>query len=352
MLGTATAMDTRDYPESATAGQCFARVVMPPRVETVTSQIEVAPASSREVVIPAVYETRDIQVLIKEAITTYRTIPATYKTVTEQVMVQPERDILVQIPAQYETWTETIEVEPAKAVWKPGSGLYGRTELNDAAGATEIATGDVLCRVIESAKTVTVERSRMISPPRTETRTMPAVYRTVTKQVVDQPARLETVTVPAEYMTIPVDVMIEPARVETQIIPATYRTVEQAVVTEPSQLVWTEVLCDTNADSQKIADVQAGLVEAGYPIAVDGIFGPETLHAMEQFQRAQNLAVGYMTVETVQALNVSPYTAFAEASDAQTASLDKTIRPRTTSVRSFDSGLRGQTLWITGFPPH
>lgn len=314
IAGSAAAMESASYPTGATPGQCFARVVTPPSVEKVSSRVKVTPASNRQVVIPAVYETRDVQVLIKEETTTFRTIPTTYKTITEQVLVQPQRQILVSVPAKYETWTETVEVEPEKVVWKPGSGLYGRSQF-EGAGMVDISTGDILCRVVQPARMATVERMRMISPPRTESRTIPAIYRTITKQVVDQPARLEPVTIPAEYMAIPVSVMIEPSRIETRIIPAAYRTVERSVITQPSQLVWTEVLCDTNASKQKIAEVQAGLVQAGYPIAVDGVFGPETLRAMEQFQRAQSLPTGYMTVETVQALNVNPYTAYAGSPD-------------------------------------
>ncbi|MEO0549832.1 MAG: peptidoglycan-binding domain-containing protein [Pseudomonadota bacterium] len=311
--GMASAQQNTDYPDGATPGQCFARIVTPPTVQQVTTEVEVTPASSRHVVIPAIYETRDIDVQIREESTRVRTIPATYRTTTERVMVTPEQEVLVSIPAQYETWTETIEIEPAKAVWQPGSGLYGRAGTTEVSGI-DVSTGDILCRVMQPARTMTVERSRMVAPPRTERRIIAATYKTIIKQVVDTPARVETVIIPAEYMTIPVEVMVQAERVETQIIPATYRTVERAVVAQPSQLIWTEVLCDTNANEEKIAEIQRGLVQAGYPISVDGIFGPETLDAMEAFQRENSLPVGYMTIETVHALNVDPYANYAQRS--------------------------------------
>ena len=74
----------------------------------------------------------------------------------------------------------------------------------------------------------------------------------------------------------------------------------------PGGLEWREVLCETNASSAKIAEVQAALTAAGYTAPSDGEFGPQTLRAMEAFQRDNGLPVGYLTVSTVEALGVNP----------------------------------------------
>ena len=305
----AMALSAAQYPPSANVGQCFARVLTPDIVETVSEQVEAKAASTTQRIIPARYETQSIRVQVKQATTGYRTIPAVYETVAEQVLVEPAREILVSVPAKYETWSETIEIEPARLVWKSGSGLYGRdtaaniTELS----SEEIATGEVLCRVMQPAKTRTVRRTRMVEPARTEKRTIPAKYQTVTRQVVKTPPRVEEYTIEASYADIPVEVMVQAERIEQTVIPATYRTVERQVIARKGGMEWAEVLCDTNTTQAKVAEVQRALVSAGYSLTVDGIYGPQTQRAMERFQRSNGLSVGYMTVETVNALNVNPY---------------------------------------------
>ena len=46
---------------------------------------------------------------------------------------------------------------------------------------------------------------------------------------------------------------------------------------------------------------------AGYDVPADGAFGPSTLRAMESYQRANGLPVGYLTVDTVRSLGVTPF---------------------------------------------
>ncbi|MEM8615994.1 MAG: peptidoglycan-binding domain-containing protein, partial [Pseudomonadota bacterium] len=160
----------------------------------------------------------------------------------------------------------------------------------------------------QPAKVRTVRRTRMVEPPRSERRTIPARYETVVKQVVVQPPRLIEVELPAEYADIDVRVMVQPERTDMKTISATYRTVERKVVTSRGGLSWSEVLCDTNTTRMKVREIQRALVSAGYPILVDGLYGPQTQQAMERYQREKGLAVGYMTVETVRSLGIDPYT--------------------------------------------
>ena len=96
--------------------------------------------------------------------------------------------------------------------------------------------------------------------------------------------------------------------VEVQTIAASFATVERQVIKSAGGLSWAEVLCETNAGPAKIADVQRALTAAGYNAAADGIFGPQTLRAMTGFQQANDLATGYLTIETVRALGLDPYT--------------------------------------------
>ncbi len=307
----AFAQASAQFPPASQDGQCFARVLSPEITQTVTEEELVRPETFEIEVIPAVYETSVQRVLVKEASSRYRYIPAVTEIREERILVEPERIERVVIPAQFETYTETIVVEPERVVWKPGTGLYGRgaagSGTQTSSAATEIATGEVLCRVIEPAKTRTITRTRMVAPPRLEERIVPARYQTVRREVVVEPARYQEELIPAVYEDREVRVLVRPAEQRRVVVPAVYETMTREVVVGGGELSWAEVLCETNTTRFKVAEIQGALTDAGYPTLVDGAFGPRTLRAMEAFQRANGLAVGYMTVETANALGIDPY---------------------------------------------
>ncbi|MEO0981523.1 MAG: peptidoglycan-binding domain-containing protein [Pseudomonadota bacterium] len=305
MSGVAAAQ-AADLPPDLGPGHCFARVAVPSTYETVLEEIVDKAESVETRIIPATYETVTEQVLVREESIELEIIPATYRTVTETVIIEPERTETRIIPARYETYTEQVLVRPAYTTWQKGDGLYGRTNASVEDGtAIELATGELLCRVEVPAEYETVTRTRLVEEERTETRVIPAVTRTVERQMVDQPARTAEKIIPAVYDTVTVEKLITPAREEEIIIPASFKTVEKRVVVSDGGLEWREVLCDTNSDTQTIAAVQRALTTAGYPVEVDGEFGPSTLTAMEAYQRANGLPVGYLTISTVESLGVS-----------------------------------------------
>ncbi|NBC21567.1 MAG: peptidoglycan-binding protein [Alphaproteobacteria bacterium] len=321
LAGLAVAQSAQ-YPPADRAGQCFARVLTPVVTETVTEQVLEKPATERIEVTPAVYRDSSIRVMVREAKTRHRVIPAVYETVEEEVMVAPERTEITVIPAQFETYTETVVVKPERVVWKTGEGIYGRSGVHGAEDAAarggETHTGEVLCRVIEPAVTRTVTRSRMIAPPRTQERVIPARYKTVTRRKVVEPARVVEEVIPAVYEDRSIRVMVEPPKERRVEVPAVYRTVEREIVRGGGEPEWAEVLCETNTTDLKVAEIQGALSDAGFPTLVDGAFGPRTEAAMEAYQRANGLSVGYLTVETVRSLGVDPY---GEPSDAAYAAL-------------------------------
>ena len=298
-----------DLPPSANAGECFARVLIPETTQVVTEQVVDKEASFELKVLPAQYETVTEQRLVKEGTTIYKTVPAVYETVTETIEVEPAREKKVVVPARYETYTEQVLVREAYTTWKPGAGLFGRDATAGVVptGTDAVATGELLCMVQVPAQYDTVTRTRLVTPETTDVQIIPAVTKTVTKQVVVEPARVVEEVIPAEYETVTVQKLVAPATEERIEIPATYKTVEKRVVTGGGGLEWREVLCDTNTTSAKIREIQTALTAAGYAAPADGQFGPATLRAMENYQRANGLPVGYLTVSTVERLGVSPF---------------------------------------------
>ena len=312
LAGVANAQSA-GYPPEAQPGQCFARVLIPETTEVMTEEVVDQPERAEIKIIPAEYETVTETVVVKEETVQYKVIPAQYQTVSEQVIVEPEGSRSIVVPAKYETYTEQVMVRPAYTTWKPGAGLFGRggagtgTAAVITANGDASATGELLCKVEVPAEYKTVTRTRVVSPETTETKVIPAKYETVSKQVVAQPPQVVEEVIPAVTRTVSVRRLVSPAREEVITIPATYKTIEKRVVTGGGGLEWREVLCDSNTTSSKIVEVQTALTKAGYDIPTDGVFGPATLNAMESYQRANGLPVGYLTVGTVRSLGVAPF---------------------------------------------
>lgn len=304
LAGVAAAQGSASYPPDAKPGSCYARVLIPETYEIQTEQVLETPEHTEIRILPAEYETTTEKVLVKEATVTYSVVPPVYEVETEQMLEVPERTETVVIPAEYETFDEQVLVRPAYVTWKPGTGLYGRTVSAD--DQVMSPTGELLCRVEVPAQYETVTRKRLKSPERLETRVTPARYRTIERQVLQTPARVVEEAVPAEYADIEVQRLVTPESQETVVVPATYKTVEKRIVTGGGSVEWREVLCDSNATPEKIAEVQRALVGKGYKLQADGVFGPATLNAMEAWQTANGLPVGYLTISTVESLGVSP----------------------------------------------
>lgn len=311
LSSVAFAQQAADYPPSAEAGQCFARVWTPEVANEVAEQVIDVPERIDTKTIPAEYGFATETIVVKEQSIRYENIPATYKTITEQVLVEPERVEKTVIPARYETYEERVLVKEAYTTWKPGGKLYGRTGapgFQNASSADQVATstGEILCRVEIPAEYKTVKRTRLAEAERISERTIPARYETVTRQVIDQAATTRETIIPAVTETRKVRKLITPASEQKIVIPATYKTVTKRVVSKPGTLEWQSILCDQNATTEKLQQVQSALTAAGYPTATDGQWGPSTLVSMERFQRARGLPVGYLTFSTLSALGVAP----------------------------------------------
>jgi murein L,D-transpeptidase YcbB/YkuD len=114
---------------------------------------------------------------------------------------------------------------------------------------------------------------------------IPAVYKTVTRQVIDLPASVREVEVPAKYESISYQVKVGEGKTEQRA-----------------------VLCETNATPAKIAEIQRALKAAGFnPGPLNGVLRAQTMKAVNQYQQANNLpADGFLNLDTVKALGVSP----------------------------------------------
>jgi len=316
--------------------------ILPPVYKAVKVRVQ-----SEEVqeVVPAVYGMVKERVLVKEASTRLEEVPAVYEEVQEKVMVKPASRNAIEVPAVYETVTERKLVREAYTTWKPGT--------QTAIQRLDPTTGEIMCLVEVPAEYQDVTRQVLKTPASVRYEDIPAEYQTVTKTVLKTPATTRTVEIPAEYAEREVEKLITPATTVTKVvpvdyereimtmvqpatekripvpaeyterevtklvapakevrvaIPAEYADVPQEVLVCPVQEYWTQVLCDVNATPAKITEIQKALKAAGFdPGGETGNLDAATMRAVGEFQKSKGLPVdGYLGIETVKALGVSP----------------------------------------------
>ena len=297
-------------PQTITFEQnrCFAIVKTPAQYERRLQRVEVQSSYNYQRRVPAIVEHQRLRIQTKEASQAFVSIAPVYTTVFEQVLIAPERTISVEHPAEYVHWTETIEVEPETLIWKRCGTKFGPRKARTAANTTGSrgSSGNaIMCRQLIPAKERIVHHSKLVKDAWTEQRIIPAQYKTLARQVLKQPSEVLKVVKGPEFAPIAVAHEIAPARYEDETTPAIYREEYRDVLVGGNQLIRAEVLCDAQVTRKMVAQMQTALVERGYYIKVDGIYGPETQGAMELFQADQALSRGYMTLETVEALGIS-----------------------------------------------
>jgi hypothetical protein len=241
-VGAALAGDGEDCPPNPVPGQCYEKVLVPPRYETRAEQVLDIPARTGVRTVPAVYGEEVRQELVRaERVETW-TVPATYRTVYDTVVVQPASYRLETVPAEYQTVTERVLVREAHTEWRRGVLIENRPT---APGATQVLpTGEVLCLIEVPAEYRLVSRQVMTAPARTVRVEVPAVTRTVARQVVDCPAHAERRVMPAEYRWVRARVLIQPERQETWSTPAVYRTVTSRRLVSEGRFEWRVIRCE------------------------------------------------------------------------------------------------------------
>jgi len=293
-------------PPKAEPGQCFARVVIPPKYKYEKVRVLVDEGGEKVITVPPKYEWVTEKVLVREAGEKIVPTPPVYKTVTEKVLVKPETEKIVVVrPAKYKWVTEKVLVEPEHTVWKRGTALYQGSNNNVLSEKFNPSTGEVMCLVKVPAKYKLVKKKVMVEPPVTKKVKIPAVYKTITKRVLVKPAGTKVIKIPAVYKTVKVKKLVEPAKVITQKIPPKYAYVTKRVKVRDIEYKWMPVVCKTNLTPGLIKNLQIKLKKLGYYKGpIDGIYGPMTQRAVNAYQKDHDLARGALTLQTCKALGL------------------------------------------------
>lgn len=284
------------YPPDAKPGECYAKVLVPAKYDVVSEKVLKREASESVSVVPAKYQWVEERIMVKEANEVLTVKPATFRWLEERIMVEPATTRLVPVPAVYETVSERVLDRPEQTTWKKGRGPIERIDN---------ITGEILCLVVEPATYKTINRTVVKKPATSRQVEVPPVYKTIRKQIVDKPAEVIKTSAPAEFSTVRVRKMVEPARESRASLPAEFQTITKRVKVSGERMSWQPILCETNVTEDVIANLQQALASKGFnPGDIDGVLGSATLNAVEAFQRANSLARGGVTMETLEALKV------------------------------------------------
>ena len=285
-------------PADAKAGECYAKVLIPPKYETTTERVMVHAGGTEYRKIPAKYETVEQRVLVQEESYELIAIPPTFEMVTETVMVQPEEVVKTVIPATYRSEKKDVLVSPARVEWKPGRGAYEKIDA---------ATGEIMCRVEIPAQYKTVETTVIATEAKATEQVIPAKFATIQRRVMKTEPTTQRKVIPAKYETIQIKKLIEAEKFEAVKTPPRYEDVERRKLVSSESVQWREILCETNTTPRTVLRIQQKLVEKGYSLGTqpNGNFGPATRAAIRQYQIDNGLPTGGLTISTIKALGVS-----------------------------------------------
>jgi hypothetical protein len=331
-------------PPNAKVGECYAKVLVPEKVEEKTknvlvedekTKIELTQATYKVIdkkitlraetkkinIIPAVYEEVESEkVLIEPERTELIVVPATYKTVEEKIVIKEQKIVNKVIPATYKEVEEKVLISDAHTAWKKGRGEIEKVDNS---------TGDIMCLVNVPAKYQTITKKLIDTPSRTEQTIIPAVYKTVKSTVIDVPAHTKEKVIPAVYKTVTKKVLKTPAKVNEVIIPAICKITKVKVIDTPSQernvtipavyedytvkvktadsyLRWQPILCETNTKPGIISKLQKELKNQGYDIkSVNGKYDNTTKAAVNKYQEDKQLSTGALTLKTLESLGLN-----------------------------------------------
>lgn len=167
---------------------------------------------------PAQYKDEPIEVLVSQASESVEIIPAKYEWIEQRLLVKDASKKVVAVAATYKEASEKVMISPEKTEWKKGRGLAERIDT----------TGEIMCLV-----------------------TVPAVYKTITKRIVNTPASTKVVEIPAEYTTQKVRKLVSPASEKRIAIPEKKSTVTKTVQVAPETFVWHEIADTTMKGSSR-----------------------------------------------------------------------------------------------------
>ena len=256
-------------------------VEIPEQFQTISRQVLKTPASVREEIIPAEYATVKRQVLDQAASTSQQDIPATYQTVTRQVI---DIEKLKAQGYKFDDKGDIVATPSGERVLRAGAVSGGSAKTAGAESGTEgyvreikipaeyksisrqVVDQPATVRTVEVPATYKTVKTRVVATPaKTEETVIPAVYKTESRQVVDQAPSTREIVIPAVYKTVERRVVDTPASTRKVPVPAVYETVKRRVIDTPASFREEVIPAVSKTITRQVVDQAASVREVAVP---------------------------------------------------------------------------------------
>lgn len=296
LLTVALFISTAQAETSKADSFCQVQVLAPASYRTSAQPVTVTEPSASYITTPVQMGAGERKVKVADAYVEYEIIPPVFNELTETIEVERERVEVETLPATYRTETKRIKIKEATQRWNPAcpqvlaggdNQVPSNCLINVPAEYTEIS-----CQVVDM-------------PARTVKKIIPARTETVTRKVLAEPAKIVRKEIPAEYASIKLARVEQPAKLTAEQQPAETQSIPTLQKIRPERIVQMPALCEATLSPGKILQLQTSLQQQGYyRAALDGLLGPETRAALTHYQEDNQLAVGAITLETLQKLQL------------------------------------------------
>lgn len=199
LSGLTGSNDMTDALPNAKPGQCFAKVLIPAKYETVTEKV-----------------------MTREASNKIEITPAKYQIVEENVEIKPASEKIIEIPAVYKKVEEKILMSPERFVWRKGAGRRSGT-----------APASWVVSAIASGVPAKAAAGQCFSEYH-----QGATYKSVKEKVLKREASARIEIIPAAYQWVEKKVLIKEPTEKIVDIPATYETQKEKILMRAAYSTW------------------------------------------------------------------------------------------------------------------
>jgi hypothetical protein len=208
------------------AAECYEKVRRPDVYATVERPVVVRPGYGEVVHTPAAVLERVRRIEMVPGSFNVHREPAVYGSYTSTVMVAPSRTVHEHIPASYRTVQQTEVWRPASVRWERRVDRHGR---------------ETMCKVVVPAVTRTVARNVMVSPGQSFARVVPAQFAQVQRPMLVQPARTVQSYNPPVHAFVREPMVVRPAMREVIQHPPVIAYERQEILVRRGGTAWAPV---------------------------------------------------------------------------------------------------------------
>jgi len=224
-------------PSNPEPGKCYAKCIEPDEYKEEVFTVKIKPEYTKLEVIPAEYKSVDEEIIVKPKSKKYTYVPATYKDVYDTIWTKDTYNKLSVLPAEFKPNIETVEVKSKYGKWVAGEKDPDCPSINPED-----------CRVFYYREYDAVKKDIPIENKQkdetTSAKEITGKYVVEKRQVEVTPARYDEEIIPAIKKTISKQVLVNDESTKKEQLPAEYKEVTRQVLVKAGGMsVWREVPC-------------------------------------------------------------------------------------------------------------